>query len=97
MFFGVCDCIVMVPSHHQCPGAEGTVFLLVKDYDPHRLCTSCRGKTCGLNGRCEECHDWSDNCLRVGEYMAKLSVQHENKYERKAKASSSPAMPVPQC
>ena len=98
----------MVPSLRQCPGVEGMVcngFLLAKDNDPHCLCTSCRGKTCGLNDHCEECHDWSDErCLRVGEYCTWLTCQCnvKKKRERKAKASSSsssfsmfsPAMPV---
>ena len=93
----------------QCPGVEGKVcnrFLLAKDTDPHCLCTSCHGKTCSLDDRCEECHDWlDDRCPRVGEYMAKLSLQQEKKHERKAEASStsssfsgfSPAMHVPLC
>ena len=81
-------------------------FLPLKDNDPYHICTLCQGKMCGLNDCCEECHDWCDECcLLVGECMAKLSVQREQKHERKAKASSSfssfsgfsPAMPVPLC
>ena len=63
---------------------------MTKENDPHRLCTSCHGKTCSLDDGCEECHDLSDErCQHVGECMAKLLVQREKKHERIAKASSS--------
>ena len=63
---------------------------MTKENDPHRLCTSCHGKTCSLDDGCEECHDLSDErCQHVGECMAKLLVQREKKHERMAKASSS--------
>ena len=84
----------MVSSSCQCPGVEGKVcnrILPSKDNDPHHLCCSCHGKTCSLDGRCEECHDWSDDgCQHVCEYMLKLSLQRE----RKAKASSSSSFSV---
>ena len=99
----------MVPSPCQCPGFSGKVcncFLQAKDNDLHRHCTTCRGKTCDIEDRCEDCQDWSDEkCRRVGEYLAKLSAQHEKKHERKGKVYSSsssflgffPSMPVPLC
>ena len=69
----------MVPSPHQCPGVAWKVcscFLSTKENDPHLLCTSCRGKACVLEDRCEDCHDWSDEkCLCVREYLVKLSAQ----------------------
>ena len=71
--------IIMVSSLRQCRGVEGKEcnrFLLAKDNNPHCLCTSRCGKTCSLDDRFEECHDWSDECCQlVGEYMAKLSMQ----------------------
>ena len=97
----------MVPSPRQCPGNFGKVcnhFLPSRDNDPHRLCTSCRGKVFSIGDRCEDCYDWSDDKWhRVGEYLAKLSVQHERKKERQAEATSSsfsgfsPSVPVPLC
>ena len=64
-------------------------FLPAKDDIPHRLCTSCLGKMCSLDNHYEECHDWFDECCqRIGEYIAKLSVQRE-KCKRKAEASSA--------
>ena len=109
VFVIMCVIIIMVSLPHQCPGVEGKVcnrFLPAKGNDPHHLCTSCCGKTCSSDDRCEECHDCSDERWQhVGEYIDKLSLHREKKGERKAKASStsfsfsgySPAMPVPQC
>ena len=50
----------------------------------------CRGKSCHLDDRCDECHDWSEErCRDVAVYADKLSVQPEKKKERKVKSSSS--------
>ena len=99
----------MVFLLRQCPENAGKVcnrFLPVRDNDPHQFCASCRGKTCNIDDRCEDCHDWTDYMWhRLGEYLAKLSVQQERKKERRAKAASSsssfsgfsPSMPVPLC
>ena len=66
------------------------VFLPSKENDFHCFCGACLGKSCKLDDRCEECHNWSyDHCNRVSEYLHKLSLQREKKHERKAKASSS--------
>ena len=69
---------VMVPLPHKCPGMEGKVcghFLPSKDHDPHRLCMMCRGKSCQQDGRCDECHNWSeDRCREVAAYAETLSV-----------------------
>ena len=60
----------MVSSPRQCPGNAEKVcycFLLARDNDPHQFCTFCQGKTCNINDRCEECHDWTDDMwYRVG-------------------------------
>ena len=100
-------------SPRQCPGIEGRVcgrFLSSKEHDPHRLCVSCRGKSCHQDDRCDECHEWPEEfcksvvaeefCKSVVAYEEKLLVQHEKKKERKAKSSSSfsgfsPSMSVP--
>ena len=97
----------MVPSLCQCPGVAGKVcncFLLVTGNNSHRLCTACRGKTYDIEDCCEDCHGWPDEkSCRVGEYLAKLSAQHEKKRGKKAKVSSSsfsgfsPSMHVPLC
>ena len=80
----------MVPSPRQCLGHSGKVcnrFLPSRDSDPYCLCTSCRGKVCIIWDICKDCHDWPDEkCHRVGEYIAKLSVQRERKKERQMKA-----------
>ena len=54
-----------------------------------------------IRDRCEDCYNWSDEKWhRVGEYLAKLSVQREQK-RAKAVSSSfsgfSPSMPMPLC
>ena len=95
----------MVSSPRQCPGVEGKVcgrFLPSKELDPHRLCVSCRGKSCHQDDRCDECHEWlEEHCRSVAVYAKKLSAQRKKKKERKAKSSSSSfsgfsaAMPVP--
>ena len=99
----------MVLSPRQCPGIEGRVcgrFLSSKEHDPHRLCVSCRGKSCHQDG-CHECPEEfcksvvaKEFCKSVVAYEEKLLVQHEKKKERNAKSSSSfsgfsPSMPVP--
>ena len=85
--------VIMVPSPHQCSGVPGKVcnlFLPAMGNDPHCLCTSYRGKTCDIEDRCEDCHDWfGEKCRCVGEYIANLSAQREKKRERKAKTYSS--------
>ena len=96
----------MVSSPRQCPGVEGMVcnrFLPSKENNTPCLCVTCRGKSCNLDDRCEECHDGPDyRCKRVSEYMVKLSLQCEM-CERQAKASSSSfsgfscSMPVSLC
>ena len=46
----------MVPLPHQCPCVSGKVCIRIlspKDNDPHRLCTSCRGKRCSISDCCE--------------------------------------------
>ena len=87
----------MVPSPCQCPGLTEKVcncFLPAKDNDPHCFCTLYRGKTCALEDGCDECHDWPDKrCIRVGEYMAKLSLQRERRAE--ASYSSLLGFPLP--
>ena len=74
-------------------------FLPSKKHDRHRLCVACRGKSCKLDDRCEDCHNWSDDCCScVSDYFEKLSLQREKKRERKTKSSLfgfSPLMPVP--
>ena len=51
---------------------------------------ACCGKTCNLDDRCEEFHDWPDDrCKRVSGYVIKLPLQQKKKRERKAKTSSS--------
>ena len=94
----------MVPSPRKCPGVEGKVcerFLPAKDHNPHRLCVTCRGKSC-IDNWCAEFHEWSEeHCRDVAAYAVKLSVQCEKKKEGKAKSWSSsfygfsPTMPVP--
>ena len=75
----------------QCPGEVCSRFLPSKENDPYRLCVACRVKSCKIDDRCEECHNWSDDCcIRVSDYMHKLSLQREKKCERKAMASSLP-------
>ena len=82
----------MVPSPCQYSSVSGKVcnrFLPARDNDQHRLCTSCRGKSCSISDHCKDCCDWLDEkWFRVGEYLARLSVQREKK-ERNAKASFS--------
>ena len=84
---------IMLLSLRLYLGVAGKVcnrFLPTKKNDPHRLCTACRGKTCDIEDHCEDCRDWLDEkCRRLGEYLAKLSAQHEKKHKRKAKSSSS--------
>ena len=80
----------MVPSLCQCPGTTEKVcnrFLPARDKDPHRLCSSCRGKVCSISDRCGDCRDWDDEMwTKVGEYHAKLALLGERKKERKVKA-----------
>ena len=76
-------------------------FLPSKEHDPHRLCVSCRGKSCHQDDRCDKCHEWpEERCSSVAAYAEKLSAQREKKKESKMKFSSSssgfsPSMPVP--
>ena len=83
----------MVPWPRKCPGVVLKVcgrFLPAKDHDPHRLCVTCRGKSCNVDDQCVECHEWSEErCREVAAYAVKLSAQREKKKERKAKSSSS--------
>ena len=85
--------VVMVSSPRKCPGVEGKVcgcFLPSKEYNPHRYCVACRGKSCTPDDRCEECHDWPhERCKSVANYVEKLSLQCERKKDRKTKSSSS--------
>ena len=32
-------------------------------FDQHTKCTSCRGSTCDLENRCEECSQWSNDAM----------------------------------
>ena len=90
----------MVSSLRQCPGVEVKVcgrFLLLKEYDPHRLCVACRGKSCHPDKWCDECHEWSEeSCRSIAEYAEKLSLQCERKTKSLSSFSGfSPSMPVP--
>ena len=90
-----CDYFVfmMVPSPHQYPSNVVKVcnlFLPARDNNPHRLCTSCRGKTCNIGNRCEDCHDWMDELWHyVDKYRTKLCLQQDREKERRVKATSS--------
>ena len=51
------------------------------DYDPHLICSSCRGSECDQVERCNECVVWSD------EKMASY-VKHKSSLERKRLSKS---------
>ena len=46
------------------------------DFDSHTICSSCRGKSCNLNDRCDMCVSWSDD--KMNAYM-----KHQASLERK--------------
>ena len=46
------------------------------DFDSHTICSSCRGKSCNLNDRCDVCVSWSDD--KMNAYM-----KHQASLERK--------------
>ena len=77
----------MVSSPQKCLGIEDKVcgrFMPSKEHDPRRLCIARCGKSYTSDGRCEECHDWPDDCCsRVSKYLGKLLLQHKRKKERK--------------
>ena len=90
-------------SHRQCLSVEGKVcgqFLPLKEHDLHRLCVTCRGKSCHLDNQRDECYEWyEDHCRMVADYAEKLSLQQERKRTSSSSLSSfsgfSLSMPVP--
>ena len=92
-FSDYCDCLTLWFLYHVSIPVFWVKYVIVSALQGQwsslpLYSTSCRGKSCSIGDRCEDCHDWSDEkCRHVSEYLAKFSVQREK--ERKAKASSS--------
>ena len=57
------------------------------DLDPHVICTSCRGKKCNVDDRCDMCVSWSSE--RMNAYLKhQSSLERKRKSKKKAKEAS---------
>ena len=56
------------------------------DFDSHTICSSCRGKSCNLNDRCDVCASWSDD--KMNAYIKhQASLERKRVAKRKARES----------
>ena len=55
-------------------------------YDSHLLCTNCRGVTCNLEARCDECQAWSrEQMTRYLKHKASLLRKRKSRTKTKTK------------
>ena len=56
------------------------------DFDSLTNCSSCRGKSCNLNDRCDVCVSWSDN--KMNAYMKhQASLKRKRVAKKRARES----------
>ena len=74
-------------SVRNCPNCKSRMS--GKEFDPHIICISCRGKDCDSDTRCDICIKWSDH--QMAQYLKhQASLKRKRVSKEKAKLKQHP-------
>ncbi|XP_068224589.1 uncharacterized protein [Palaemon carinicauda] len=85
-----------VPRFRKCNARDCNRRLPKASLDPHTVCSNCRGKTCQLGDRCEECVGLSEfDFIEYDKYTRRLERDRVRRSSSRSVDFSSPHAPEP--
>ena len=79
-------------SIRTCPNCAARMSC--REYDPHVICTACRGKTCTVNDRCDLCSSWPEDKMKAYvKHQARLKSKRDHKKKKSKPVQSAQKEP----